>query len=808
MPQAPPAGSRPTLAAALACLILLGSPPRTALAHDPAELDPEKTMRAVRLGSQVPRIDGRLDDEVWRRAPSYSGLTQQIPNDGEPATERTLIQFAYDEDALYIAMALHYSDPDMITDNLTRRDQTYNVDRFRVEIDTHHDHQTAYMFELSAAGVQRDGHGTKNGDGFDRNWDAVWEGRVAGHPEGLAAEWRIPYQALRFQPADQYTWGINVVRSIPLKHEMVYWSRVPRNERGWVSRFGHLVGIEGISPARALEVLPYTVGRTILYPGSDRDRDLTARVGADVRYGLSHSTSLNAAINPDFGQVEADPAELNLTVFETFQSERRPFFVEGAQMFRTPIDLFYSRRIGRRPGYLSIRDGWDEGNRPELTTVLGALKLTGKTRGQTTFGLMEAVTTEEHVRIDSAALVRHQLIEPRTNYLAGRLVQDVLGNSHVGVLATAINRGRGDDAWSGGVDWKLNSEDNHYEFVGQLAASRTGGGGGWASDVELAKRTGHWQAEIGLEAYSPDFQINDMGFLRRADMYEPRLELELENEDPWKMLRRSGIWLDRWVQRNFDDVTLDDAVTIGAWTQFMNYWSVGGGNTHRFRASDDRDTRGGPLIATPASDRFWIWAENDWRQPYNGWVEYNWGSDSAGGSTRRLGGGLTLKPMAYLEVRLHPSYSWNHDDAQWIENVERDGADHYLYGELDSETLDLTTRANIIFNPRLSLEIYVQPFVTVGDYENFRELAPPDTYPITPFDQPADNPDFRRRSLRSNIVLRWEYRLGSTLFLVWSQDRSDSSDAPRLRPLSNLGSSFGDSGTNVLFVKTTYWLSP
>jgi len=325
-----------------------------ALGHSPADLDPDKTMRAVRVGSAAPRIDGRLDDEVWRRAPSYSGLTQGIPDDGEPATEKTLVQFAFDGDALYVAMALHYSDPDLITGHLTRRDQTYSVDRFRIEIDTHHDHQTAYMFELSAAGVQRDAHVTRNGDGFDGNWDAVWEGRVAAHPDGLSAEWRIPYQALRFSPADSYTWGINVVRSIPLKHEMVYWTRVPRNERGWVSRFGHLVGLEGISPARALEVLPYAVGRSILYPGNDRDCDLTARVGADVRYGLSHSTSLNATINPDFGQVEADPAELNLTIFETFQSERRPFFVEGAETFRTPIDLFYSRRIGRRPGYLSV----------------------------------------------------------------------------------------------------------------------------------------------------------------------------------------------------------------------------------------------------------------------------------------------------------------------------------------------------------------------------------------------------------------------------------------------------------------------
>ena len=275
------------------------------------------------VGAILPRIDGRLDDDIWKRAPSFSGFTQDSPNDGEPATEETSVQFAYDEDALYVAMALH-SDPDLVVDYLTRRDRTHAADRFRIEIDTHHDRQTAYMFELSAAGVQRDGHVTKNGDGFDSNRDAVWEGRVGSHSEGLSAEWRIPYQALRFQPGDHHTWGVNIVRKIQRKHEAVYWTRVPRNQHGWVSRFGHLEGLAGISPAGALEVLPHSVGRTILYPGSERDTDLAARVGANLRYALTQSTSLNATINPDFGQVEADSAELNLTVFETFQSERRP----------------------------------------------------------------------------------------------------------------------------------------------------------------------------------------------------------------------------------------------------------------------------------------------------------------------------------------------------------------------------------------------------------------------------------------------------------------------------------------------------
>ncbi len=784
--------------------------PFSIFAHVPADIDSTKTVRSVRVGSDPPRLDGRLDDEVWARAPSFSRFTQGVPDDGDPATEKTLVQFAFDEDALYVAMTLFYSDPDLVADHLTRRDQTQGVDRFRVEIDTHHDHQTAYMFELSAAGVQRDGHITKNGGGFDGNWDAVWEGRVAPHPDGLSAEWRIPYQTLRFQPANQYTWGINIVRSMHNKHEMVYWVRIPRNQRGWVSRFGHLQGLRGISPAGALEVLPYSVGRIIRYPGGDLGTDLSSRVGADLRYGFSHSTSLNATINPDFGQVEADPAQLNLTVFETFQSERRPFFVEGAEMFRTPISLFYSRRIGRRPGFLPAPAGWNERDRPESTTVLGALKLTGKTRGKTTFGLMEAVTASEYARIDSAGLLHRALVEPRTNYLVGRVIQDVLRNSHIGVLGTALSRNGGNDAWSAGLDWQLHTNNNDYEFSGQVASSRTDARSGWASDFELGKRTGRWQAEISMEAYSPGFDINNMGFLRRRDIYEPHLEIEFDNRDPWKIFRITDIWLERWRKWNFDDVTLEDAIEVGTWNQLTNYWSFGGGYTHNYRSSDDLDTRGGPLISIPASNQYWVSLSNDWRQPTSGSVNFSWGSNHAGSTNRRLKGNLTLKPASSLEVSVSPSYSWNHDDAQWVGNVDdnNDGAaDHYVYGELESKTFDLTTRVNIIFNPRLSLEAYAQSFVTAGDFEGFKELAEPGTYLFTPFATPSNNPDFRRRSLRSNVVLRWEYRLGSAFFLVWSQNRSDRSEIPDLRAFHNLGSSFGDAGTNVLFVKATYWLN-
>ena len=800
--------------------LLICGVPATLAAHDEATLDPSKTMTAQRVeAGSSPRVDGVLDDEVWLLAPSYTGLTQAAPDDGEPATEKTTIQFAYDDEALFVAMTLYYSGT--IDDQLTRRDQTQGVDRFRIEIDAHHDHQTAYMFEISAAGSLRDGHVTDDGAGFDGNWDGVWEGRVSRHDEGLSAEWRIPYHVLRFSPAADYTWGINVVRKINSTKEDAYWVRVPRHEKGWVSRFGHLEGIEGISPANTLEVLPYTVGRATFYPGSaSDDTDLFGNLGAHVRYGLTSSTSLNATVNPDFGQVEADPAVLNLSVFETFYSERRPFFVEGAQMFRTPIQLFYSRRIGRQPGHLPTPAGYAVVDRPDFTTVLGAAKVTGKTRGKTTFGLMEAVTAAEHARVettlvepggDERRVLSDALVEPRSNYLVGRVMQDVLGNSRVGLIATALNRADpSTSAYSAGLDWLLKRVDNSYDFEGQVAVSRAGAAGdrssGVGAQIEAGKRTGHLLVEVGLESFSDEFQINDMGFQSRNDYWRPQIDIELRNKEPWGHFRENAIEFSRWGRWNFDDVALENGLGIDTWHQLANYWWFGGNYTHRFRTSDDLDTRGGPLIENPASDNYEVWLSNDWRQSVNGDLWFGWRSDDGGSTDRWLGGNLTVKPASNLEFQLRPRYSWNFDDAQWVTNVDDDDSGTgVVYGEMDSKTLDLTARADIIFSPTLSLELYMQPFLTVGDFDNFKELALADSYEFTPFADPGLNPDFRRRSLRSNVVLRWEYRLGSTLFLVWSQSRSDSSASPRLRPVSNIGSSFTDSGTNVFLVKLNYW---
>ena len=645
------------------------------------------------------------------------------------------------------------------------------------------------------------------------------------HENGWNVEYEIPYHCLRFSPAQSYTWGINVDRIISRKSERAYYQMVPRSESGFISRFPHLIGIEGIEPARAWELTPYAVGRTTLAPrGDPDDGDLFGNLGADLRYGISSGTSLNATINPDFGQVESDPAVLNLSVFETRHRERRPFFLEGSDYFKTPIQLFYSRRIGRRPGYFDPEDGWETEDEPDFTNILGAVKLTGKTAGKMTFGLLEAVTTREHARVESTytdtatgeellARAGEFELEPRTNFLVARAKQDIMkGNSHVGVLATALNRQDAESAYTGGLDWMLRWRDNAIEFDGQVAANRTetddGVERGWASEAGLSTRNGWWETHTGLEAYADGFDINDLGFQWRDGYYRARTEFEVNRNRPWSIFQRGDTDVDYWVERNLDGVTLEQGVGFGTWNRFLNNWEFGFWAAHGFRAKDDLDTRGGPLIVTPAHWDYEIYAESDERRRVSASLSAEWGSNAADSYWRSIGSRLTIRVLDNLQVRLRPRVEWNYDDAQWVENIDDDDDgtdDHFVYGELKSKTLDLTTRANLLFSRDLSLEVYLQPFLSTGAYGDFKELARPASYEFAPHPGPEDNPDFRRRSLRGNVVLRWEYSPGSVLFVVWSQSREDERANARFKPSKDLWRSFTDAGTDVFLVKLNYW---
>ena len=775
-----------------------------------------RTATAIRIESRPPKLDGVLDDEIWKTAPLHEGFRQLDPDEGEPATERTTFQVAYDDEAIYFGIMCYDSEPDKIDARLVRRDTYVQSDQIDVSLDTHYNQQNAFSFTVYPSGSVIDGILSDN-NRLSSTWNGVWEAKTQIHADGWAIEYKIPFRVLHFSPRDEYIWGLQITREINRKKEIVLWRLIEKREPGWVSRFGDLTGIKDIYPSRHLEILPYTMGRTILNDGTD----LWGNVGTDIQYGVTTGTTLNATTNPDFGQVEADPATLNLSAYEEFFEERRPFFVKGASVFQTRgYRFFYSRRIGRRPGHFGLPDGAIELDRPEATTILGAAKIVGRTQSGTSFGIMEVVTAPEYAQIEKDGDRRDHLIEPLTNYFVGRVNQDVLkGNSRVGLIATSVNRQNSNAAYVGGLDWDLRFAKERYRIRGTLAASQIGEldapKSGYLARFELGKHGGWWSGDTDFRMLSPNFEMNDLGFRRRSDLLVWRQVLRVRKEKPFGIFRRATLGFLGWWPWNYDGVNIGSYAELQIYGQFKNYWDY---NLRVGRAlpsfSDDDVRRGGVLIKNPPGWWSSMWFSTDSRKILQlrlssalGWRDDKQSYDY------NLNLSIRVRPASNIELSVGPTYSYQVNEAQWVTQVEENLSGnikkYYIYGRLMSRTLDFTTRADFSFTPVLTLQFYVQPFVAIGDYTNFKELVEPKSYRFKPYSL-GENKDFHRRSLRSNIVLRWEFRPGSTLFLVWSQSREaalESAQAADLdfRPLHRLGSSFTDQGKNIFLIKCRYW---
>ena len=507
--------------------------------------------------------------------------------------------------------------------------------------------------------------------------------------------------------------------------------------------------------------------------------------------------------------------------------QRRPFFLEGIQIFQSPrpgiagisgpARLFHSRRIGRPPSRFPLPAGSRELERPDHTTILGAVKLSGKTGARTAFGLLNAVTGREEVLVEQAGTARRRVeVEPVTNYFVGRVQQDLLTNSTAGAEVTAVN-GRGfDPAYVGAGDLHLKWRDNAYRFYTRLAVSRArqgeDRGTGWEGLLNLGKSGGAFGGEVHLDARSPAFQVNDLGYMKPRNRIQTGLALHHQKLHPYWLARRSGYDLDFWVRWNYDRVRLFRGVAFSTWHHLHNYWGFWAQVLHNLEGLDEVVTRGGPIMVAPSDTRIGLNVWTDARKPVTGRFGWNF-FESRSGDNLRSGfwAGLEFRPMSQLRVTMGPSYSFQRNFAQWLRNEDDDGdgeADRFIFGELESRVLDISVRGDWTFTPTLSLQLYAQPFVTTGDYGDIKELARPRSYEFLPYAGFDGNPDFHFRSLHSNLVLRWEFRPGSTLFLVWQQSRGRGFDAldPRFRPASDLGNSFLDPGQSILLVKGNWWL--
>ena len=771
-----------------------------------------KTIHAWRVTTSPPRIDGTLDDEVWAQAAATGDLVQWDPDNGRPASERTLVQVAYDDRFIYVAIRCFDRTPDRIARGLARRDDQPPTDTVSVKFDPRHDHQTGYLFMTNPSGIQADFYNYDD-DKIDRDFDAVWEVRTATGTEGWVAEFRIPFSQMRFKaaPTPGQVWGFNSRRVIRRLSETAEWVGRPRGERGEVSRWGHLVFDDVLTPPRRIEFQPYALARAERGPSAAAAYG--ASLGADLRLGIGTSATLSASVNPDFGQVEQDPAVLNLSIFETFFPEKRPFFLEDSRTFVPPygnFQLFHSRRIGRTPGRFDAPGGRTVVERPAETTVLGAAKLTGKGSGWT-YGALSALTSREYARLDNGD---EALIEPLTSYNTLRVQRDIRkGTSNVGAIFTGTLREKDDDAFTGGMDYNLRWDRNRVVLNGHWVVTRAPGTGGVATsggglaNFNVSRK--HYGFNTHFDHFGRDFRVTDLGFFRqRANRTDADGNVYVEQPDPWRGFRR--LYAQAYTGQAWNDDALVFNRFAGAFgfLQFRNYWGIEIDGGRNLQVYDDLDTRGGPPIFVPARRFLYVGFFSDSRKSWRVNLTLNNQADAYGGWNARIGPSLTVQPSSRLLASISANYTTGRDIAQWVANtdVDADGATDHVYGTLRRHVVDVTARSTFSIHRDMTLQVFLQPFVASGDYTALRRLARPMSFDFDPATLSYD-PDFNNKSMRSNVVLRWEYVRGSTFYAVWNLSKSDASRPGLFSPLRDLGDAFGGDGPNVFMVKLSYWLA-
>ncbi|MBI4547288.1 MAG: carbohydrate binding family 9 domain-containing protein [Ignavibacteriae bacterium] len=794
-----------------------------------------KSIVAIRTPSS-PQIDGFLDEVAWQLAVPVSGFQQFDPDEGHDATEATIVRVLYDDYALYVGVNCYDSEPDAIVKQLTRRDRTAQADRFSVIIDSYHDHATAFLFSGSVSGVKSDGILSQDGLMYDVQWDAVWNFDASMTSDGWSAEFKIPFSALRFAEQDtEYVWGINFRRYIARKRETDEWvlvrrSEAPTNVVSSVSKMGHLSGITNIHPPLHLELMPYQVSKALYLsqpsPFSLR-KELTGTVGLDLKYGMTNNFTLDLAINPDFGQVEVDQAVLNLTVFETFYPEKRPFFLEGSQVFsfgnvfdQRQLRLFYSRRIGKRP--VSPPDKPDSGyifvEHPQTTTILGATKLTGKTNGGLSLGVLSAVTDEEKGIEEDPFGKRNPptLFEPRSSYNILRLRQDILENSYIGLMTTGSFKDRTLPSLAGGVDWNLRFDRGVYAVDGYLAGSQVS----LEPNLRLQGGTGRigfglLEAEHLLAVSTYDFSVknflvDDLGFYSQPREHGGYTQVTYKKIHAKAPLRRYYLSLESDYRWNWDGANTVKQLEGEPIFEFTNFWLFTLNYIHEFPAYDDANRGIIGLYRRPHRNRYTTTFQTDSRQAVVLAMHAGYNNTTKGANTIFSALQFTLRPNNWIEfspgltlIRTRTEETWARSPVTGSSILTDDGLS--LFADRDVDEYDFSLRGTITFFRNLGIQFFTQVFLAKGQYSNFRKLLGEDEF--LSYDYQGTSPDFNEKILNANFVLRWEYLPGSTLYVVWTQARYGDDGLFGTSLSRNFADTFKLPMDNVFLAKLSYWWS-
>ena len=878
-------------------------------------------VHAARIESRM-AINARLDEPQWATAVPITSFTQTDPTEGEPATERTEVRILYDAEAIYVGARM-YDASGKVSTRLGRRDsELEDSDWFIVVFDSYHYHQGGFRFKLNPSGVKGD---EANGD---RSWNPVWESATSIDSEGWTAEFRIPFSQLRFNNAPVQEWGIQFYREVNSKAENTVFSFSPKRDRGGASRFGHLQGIEGIVPSHRLELLPYAAARAeyrevaraprVTFDNPFRDgSDMFGDVGADLKYRPTSNLTLDVTINPDFGQIEADEPQVNLSANESFFMERRPFFIEGSNIFRFGTlgaegpggggggagQIFYSRRVGREPqGSLPSTSRYSD--MPLASTILGAAKLSGRTAGGWSIGIMEAVTARENAPwVDSTGLQQHAQVEPLSNYFVSRIARAVHGGQgNFGVILTTVHRDLEEEtlasrlrssAYTAGIDgdhelwnrtWSVGGAITGTHIRGRdnvITAAQRGSAryfqrpdadylsvdsaatslAGFRAAGRFAKIAGqYWRGSLTATATSPGYETNDLGFQSAADRVQVNLSIDYDERNPGRTFRTWGVGIKPDMSTNFGGDVIGKHIRLESNAQLLNYWSGRIEYDHEFESLDDRFTRGGPLAITVPEHRLNANISSDNRRKVTINMSGNERWNDAGGWSYSRSLRFGFKPADFWSGEIGPSYSRNYTVAQYVTSVADPLATatfgrRYIFADLRQTTLSMTGRLNVTFTPDLTFQLVAQPFISSGRYDGLKEFSAPRTYsfltygrdigtisPVSATGRYSIDPDssgttngpapgftvsdqsFNTRTLAGTAALRYEWRPGSTVHVVWQQARrcsirgSDRSEVPCNGAVPDQYGGFSASSDsralwrarpdNVFQVKISYWVNP
>ncbi len=851
-----------------------------------------RVVTAVRAGAPI-SVDGRLDEPAWTGTPS-DGFYQNEPRDGEPATEKTDVWIAYDDKALYVAARCHDSQPGRIVGRLGRRDAEIDSDWFIFSVDPYFDRRSGYQFGVNPAGSIADS-ALSNDINEDETWDGIWEARTAVDAQGWTLEMRIPFHQLRFPARDAYVWGVNFRRILRRLNETSSFAWVAKSEAAFVSRFSRLEGLRDIKPGRRLEISPYTVAQAQVRPSEEGNpfetgHRFAGNMGFDLKAGLSGSMTLDASVNPDFGQVEVDPAVINLSAYETFYEEKRPFFIEGASLFNgfgrggiyMNVDvnwpspkLFYSRRIGRAPQGSVTADGFSRV--PDRTTILGATKVTGKL-GSWNVGAIGALTAREYASIDQGGTRLSEEVEPSTVYGVLRAQKDVRqGQRGYGFMATGVGRNLRTEALSGMLGrsafslaadgWNFFDKAKQWVVGGWFGGTRIEGSpdmiselqqsplhyyqrpdasdlrfdprrtslSGWGGQMSFGKQGGKFLFLTTLGAISPGFDPGDMGFQRdSSDVINITAVPAVQWTKPGKVFLYGVAAAGVFRTYNFGGDRMSQGLLFLNQGQLANFWQYQATAIVMPDGLSNTLTRGGPLAVTPAGHILQLQLSTDSRKPIvlEGMGSYQ--GDRVGGSDWSAQVDVRWKPKSNVNLSIGPILGHTLNPNQYVTRVSDPlqtsmYGTRYVFGRLDQTIVASEIRVDWTFTPRLSLQGYLQPFLAVGSFRRFMEMSRPraydyltygqggstiaragDEYTIDP-DGPGPaapfsfgSPDFNVKSMRGTIVLRWEYRPGSLLYLVWTQDRADYSHPGDFRLRRDLGDLWTAPGDNIFLLKFSY----